>query len=470
MISPRGLSVERFGMEVKMKNREEFTRLLSEQIRCRRAREDVVREVEDHIFDQAQAYEADGMPPEEALAAAVEQMGDPVALGVELDRIHRPRMDWGMLALAVCLSLGGLAVQQAVGGFLEGGVSLTEQCVFTGLGFCMMAGICFLDYSLIGKYAKLLYLFFAGGMYVYLTQLSVTVNGMHRGAILPMYLFVPLYAGVLYQYRKTGWAGLAKSVIFLLLPVWIAWRGIPSLSTALQLFLICGGMLLLAVLRNWFLENRRQAAAALLAAGVCLPLAVFALGYGFWMADYQKLRILAFFDPEAYGSGAGYYYRQVAEVLRRTDWIGGAGNAGELLAQTIPGENGSLLSLVALYGSLAGFLTVFAIAAFVIHAFLVSMKQKNQLGLMIGMGCTLVLGVQTVIGAAVNFGCLPVTTVTLPFLTGGKAAALTYSVLIGLLLSVARNRDVLSDRLSRPGRRSALRLRMLPDSPARRTR
>ena len=40
----------------------------------------------------------------------------------------------------------------------------------------------------------------------------------------------------------------------------------------------------------------------------------------------------------------------------------------------------------------------------------------------------------TVIGTAVNFGCLPITTVTIPFLTGGGTAAIVYSILIGLLL------------------------------------
>ena len=161
------------------------------------------------------------------------------------------------------------------------------------------------------------------------------------------------------------------------------------------------------------------------------------------------MRILAFLNRGAYADGAGYYYQQVADVLSRVDWIGGAANAEEIVSQTARGEV-SLFSLVALYGSLVGFLVVFAISAMVIHAFLISMKQRNQLGLMVGMGCTMVLGVQTVIGTAVNFGCLPITTVTIPFLTGGGTAAIVYSILIGLLLSVSRNRDVLSDRLYRP--------------------
>ena len=432
-----------------MKRKEEFIQLLADQIRCKRAREDVIREMEAHISDQAEAYEAEGMEPEEALAEAVEQMGDPVAVGVELDRIHRPRMDWKMTAMAVLLSLGGLAVQCATGNIAVGSASFGRECLFMGIGFCLMLGICFLDYSLIGKYAKPLFILYAAGVLFYMTQFSYTVNGMHRGAILPMYLFVPLYGGILYQYRKTGYAGLIKSVGFLLLPAGLAWSGIPSLSTAIQLFLICGGMLLLAAAKGWFSVKRKQTVLALIFVGVILPLAGAAAGFAFWLADFQKMRILAFLNREAYADGAGYYYQQVADVLRRVDWIGGAENAREIAARTAGGEV-SLFLLVAFYGSLAGFLAVFAIAAMVIHAFLVSMKQRNQLGLMIGMGCTLVLGVQTVIGTAVNFGWLPLTTVTIPFLTAGGTAAIVYSILIGLLLSVSRNRDVLSDRLYRP--------------------
>ena len=148
-----------------MKRKEEFIQLLADQIRCKRAREDVIREMEAHISDQAEAYEAEGMEPEEALAEAVEQMGDPVVVGVELDRIHRPRMDWKMTAMAVLLSLGGLAVQCATGNIAVGSASFGRECLFMGIGFCLMLGICFLDYSLIGKYAKPLFILYAAGSF-----------------------------------------------------------------------------------------------------------------------------------------------------------------------------------------------------------------------------------------------------------------------------------------------------------------
>ena len=37
------------------------------------------------------------MTEDAAQAEAVRQMGDPVALGTDLDRIHRPRPQWGLL-------------------------------------------------------------------------------------------------------------------------------------------------------------------------------------------------------------------------------------------------------------------------------------------------------------------------------------------------------------------------------------
>ena len=84
---------------------DEFIRALLEQVRCKKARAGIAREITDHIEDAAQDLEQEGMTHEQALAAAVQSMGDPVAIGVELDRIHRPRMDWRTFIMIVILNL-----------------------------------------------------------------------------------------------------------------------------------------------------------------------------------------------------------------------------------------------------------------------------------------------------------------------------------------------------------------------------
>ena len=64
---------------------DEYLNIVSEQIRYTKIRGTVSEELKNHILDQAEAYEACGAFPEEALERAVMEMGDPVETGVALE-------------------------------------------------------------------------------------------------------------------------------------------------------------------------------------------------------------------------------------------------------------------------------------------------------------------------------------------------------------------------------------------------
>ena len=87
--------------------REEYLHTLTEQIRCKMARGTIEQEINDHIEDQ----KAEFLSEEEA---AVREMGDPVEVGLEMDRIHRPTMAWGMIALIIGLSLAGYLLRSVM--------------------------------------------------------------------------------------------------------------------------------------------------------------------------------------------------------------------------------------------------------------------------------------------------------------------------------------------------------------------
>ena len=80
-----------------------FVEAVGAEIRWKKARSPLTEEIRTHLLDQRDAYAAQGMAEDAAQAEAVRQMGDPVALGTDLDRIHRPRPQWGLLALALVL-------------------------------------------------------------------------------------------------------------------------------------------------------------------------------------------------------------------------------------------------------------------------------------------------------------------------------------------------------------------------------
>ena len=69
--------------------REEYLHTLTEQIRCKMARGTIEQEINDHIEDQKEEFLSEGMSQTEAEEAAVREMGDPVEVGLEMDRIHK---------------------------------------------------------------------------------------------------------------------------------------------------------------------------------------------------------------------------------------------------------------------------------------------------------------------------------------------------------------------------------------------
>lgn len=80
---------------------------LTEQLQYRPVRQKIYREYEDHIDDETEYRISTGMTREEAVEAAVEQMGDPVETGKALDQIHRPEkvlLPW--LGMLFILGLG----------------------------------------------------------------------------------------------------------------------------------------------------------------------------------------------------------------------------------------------------------------------------------------------------------------------------------------------------------------------------
>ena len=85
---------------------EEYLKAVIEQIRCKNVRPYVERELRDHLEDQINDNIASGMDKDEAVRAAVKDMGDPIETGIALDRVHRPSIAWGMIALVFVMVSG----------------------------------------------------------------------------------------------------------------------------------------------------------------------------------------------------------------------------------------------------------------------------------------------------------------------------------------------------------------------------
>lgn len=432
--------------------KEAFIRNVTEQIRCVRARDGIARELSDHITDQAAAYEAKGEPHEEAVNRAVQEMGDPVEVGVELDRIHRPQIDRRLIGMAFLFHIAGFFLIWLLGDFSRHPEYIARQVIVLCLSFGVMAGMYFLDYSFIARYAY--------GISVIVTIALLIANrfSVQEGRVSGMmlsYLYVPAFVGILYRLKNRGWGALVWAIGIQVLMAGSACVFSATLFSVANIYLMCTVLLIIAAIKGWFSVNKKTAVVALLGVLIILPAALIvmkaaSIGYG-----YRTQRLLAWLHPEQYAKEAGYIYLWLRQEWGMARLIGAADNS-QLMGDSLIGgpffsEPFILLQLVCNYGILAGAALVAAFAAVVARALQIVKRQKNQLGFMLSVASFMVILMNCLEGVLINTGYFPVSSMQFPFVTYSACTGMTYAVLIGLLLSIYRNERILTDEtLQRP--------------------
>lgn len=146
----------------------EYLQTLGEQILNPHARTHVLEEIQEHIDEQMQDYIDTGMSPDAAEKEAVRQMGDPVAAGMELNRIHRPRFPGVLFGIAVVLTLSGIFMQYILYGSeplstTYSNTAFMQHAVFYQvIGFGIILFGMFSNYMCLSKYSWFLYGLFLG--------------------------------------------------------------------------------------------------------------------------------------------------------------------------------------------------------------------------------------------------------------------------------------------------------------------
>lgn len=430
---------------------EAYIKLLLEQIRCKKAHPYIREELQGHVEEQTQANMALGMSKEEALEAAVKDMGSPVEVGIALDKIHRPKAAWGMIAGMALISLAGIFLHQMMNKAGEGATGSADFAMHTILGFILMLVVYHIDYSVIARYAGV----FAGtfiGLGVFALFSGRVANGTiayaHIGGLRVsifaiMMLYVPLYGAVIYRYYGLGYKALAKAVLWMAAPVVIAWR-LPNLPLALILLVAMSTVLTVAVALGWFQVSKKKVITALWGCVLGLPTIGLAVVLGFGLLKtHQTARIQAFL----LGSGAeNYVTNMLRDILAESRFVGNSGT--EWTGYLRDHYNDYIFSyILSNYGLLWGIILCCILAVVLVKMFTVCFKQKSQLGMCMGCGCGMIILLNVIIHIGINLGLLPVTGSFLPFFSTGGSSIITSYVLMGIILSVYRYKNVYPARV-----------------------
>lgn len=440
---------------------EKYLSKLLEQIRCKKARTFIEQEIRGHMEDQIADNKSHGMSEEQAVRAAVRDMGDPVETGISLDRIHKPQAAWSMIIIMAVISLLSILVHIMIGqgaeeidGYSSAGY-ITRAIRHTVIGFIAMLMVYRIDYSFMAKYAKVIAAIFLGFMFLQIFFLGderngamsfISLGGISISAIYFMLLFVPVYGALLYQYHGLGYQGIVKSIFWMFVPTWLTLY-IPCMSLSMTLFFMMAVLLSIAVWKGWFRISKKKFLIIFWSVIVVLPILLLTLAINLhWLADYQSMRIKVFLSGEI--SDYNYVGRLVKEYAASSKLFG---TSGKKIIGVLPEYSSSyILTVLSTYYGIITALIVCCLLAFVTYkVFRISFRQKNQLGMMMGCGCGMVFLTNLGINIGINLGVFPTSRPTfLPFFSSGGTGIIVSYILIGMILSIYRYKNILPTHVS----------------------
>lgn len=422
----------------------QYLETVCRQIRLKSVHADIREEIENHIADQKEAFISQGMEEETATVKAVEQMGDPVIVGTELDRTHRPKPEWSIIALTALLLLAGTFIRVYTAPQEDYGITLfNRQLVFTLMGIGLMAFCYYLDFSLLGKFPITAFLSLAAFIILIIVRTN-SINGRHIYATYPLLLFPVIYAGIVYRMGNKGYPGIILCGLLFVIPFALSLT-IPSVASAIVLVLSCLTILTVAIARNRF-GVRRLYALLLVYVPTC---SVFLLFIN--LAHDSLIQRAARHYPFSDAFGSGYMeniIRQLLSGARLTGQGSLSETVGEAVSQLLPGISSDFLLAYSVhrFGWLAFVAVVLLMAIFIIRAFMLCLKQKSFLALLVSMAVTTTIALQTVFYIVANLGLPIFSPLSLPLISQSSSYLLVNMCLVGVLLSVFRTGHLVKDR------------------------
>lgn len=420
----------------------EFLTRVCDQIRWEKAHGPVCKEIQDHIIDQKDAFMDEGLDEAAALDRAIEEMGDPVLIGNEFDRTHRPKPQWNMLIFTGFLLVLGFGIRFIASLEPDTPFMFRRSLIASLIGILALILVYFTDFTILGKYPKTIFV----GFTIFLIlgfQFTPIIKGQYSYMQFLLLLYPTLIAGIIYSMRTRGYIGLAISGLASLVPLLIAFR-IPSLSLNFLLLIASLVLLTIAIAKGWFNVNKLYGLLFLYIPTVLGLVSVFILGIR--NNSYRLNRLLANINALRDPMGDGYQALKVRDMVANARFLGrGSLEANPYLIPSINTDY-VLTYIIHRLGWLAFALVLALLAYFIISLFKQAYRQKSVLGSLVSTAALLTFTLEILFYLISNLG-FPLVTSTLPLISYSGMATIVNLVLIGVMLSVFRTGHVVEDSL-----------------------
>jgi len=360
---------------------------------------------------------------------------------------------WLLGAVALLTIFGVTMIRSAIAGNIElvEANTVLKQIIFAGAGLVIMTITALIDYRYWSALSRILYWVTVGLLallYLFGGALFGSARWFRLGPILiqpseiakiVIILILSKFFSENIHRIKNPVTILRSLVVTLGIMAWIILQ--PDLSTSIVILVLWFALLWASGLEIKQLLIAAGAGAAALLIGFPLML----LNYNpentsGLIKPYQLERIINFLFPDPNASfGAIYNVQQALISIGSGGWFGegyGSGSQVQLRFLKVRHSDFIFSALSEEFG-LVGALTVLAILGFIIWRCLrASRLAGDTYGALIAYGVAALITFQTFVNIGMNLKLLPVTGLTLPFVSYGGSSLITMFIGIGLVESI----------------------------------
>lgn len=320
---------------------------------------------------------------------------------------------------------------------------LIKQMIFAGVGFFAMGFFAKFDYKKLEKYnSKFMWTVIVLLFIVKFTPLGLEINGAKRWINLgfmqlqPSEFAKPLFCMLLATMFKDriDLNTLLKNFTSVVLPMLIILFLIlkqPNLSMAIILCMTTLG-LYIAGRGPW---QPLAAGGGLMGLGILTMLPKLLHGY-------QMDRITVWLNPGSDAQGKGYNIIQ-SMIAFASGGFSGTGYGGSLqkLAYLPECHTDFIFAIIAEEFGFLGCLFVTGLFVGLVHRGIrIAKRCPDMYGKLLALGITIIFGFQAFLNMSVASSLLPVTGVTLPFISYGGTSIIVSLAMVGILLNISKQR------------------------------
>jgi cell division protein FtsW (lipid II flippase) len=376
-----------------------------------------------------------GLSEEVAEDKAVEQMGSPSKLGRELNKLHKPKVDWFLIGLLVAaMGLGFLPVLV----FEYTNDVMINKVIFVILGVVTAIGMMLLDYR---KLERMGWLFYVIGVVVLLI-LYCFPNASMIGE--PLIQIGPIAIDCLMAvpFFFLAWASFFNNsrlkIIHLVVLYLFSLYLFLIVSTLSSIFIY----ITMVFVMLWWSKLGKKTSLIITVVPICLFIIKVSVS---WSSGYHLDRLLGYLNPESDAGGAGFMYIRLKEVMSSAGWFG---TYGDMKFIPAPDTDFVFASLTYYYGYVLALVLVVILSLFAVRIMNIAYKINDGYGKLLLVGGVTLFVFQFIYNVGMILGLLPLAAISLPFISYGLTPTVFHALIMGIVLSVYRRKDI-------PARKSA---------------